>query len=169
MTLRGRKLATGSLLAALGLVVGIVLTHPHPVQRSYVYTESFQLRTDSPSAAHVAAVVRSQHVRGVRVKVFSGRNFEVSGHGSSASAAVKVVSAVQKVIDKIPHTRYNAVHGGVDAVGRGEVYPLQPAAIGLASGVAIGILIAIGQGRWSNHLQTRIWRSARRDRSTRAL
>jgi hypothetical protein len=156
-----RKLATVALLPALGLIAGHVLTYPVP--GSYVYVASFGLPgpTHGRDAAHLAAVVKSQHVRGIRVKVFSEREFEVSGHGSSASAAVRAVSTVRKALYRIPHLRYNVVAGAVDALRRGQVYPLQPAAIGVACGVAVGILIGFGPGLWSNQLRARIGRLRR--------
>ena len=155
-----RKLATVSLLAALGLVAGIALTNPVP--RSYVYVESFAVPGHSGDTVHLAAVVRSLHVHGVRVRVESGNDFQVAGHGSSAQAAVKAVTMVRKAIARMPHPRYNVMSGGaVDALRRGQVYPLRPGAIGLACGVAIGILIGFGPGLWSNQRRARIGRLRR--------
>ncbi len=79
------------------------------------------------------------------------------GHGSTAQAAVSALSPVRQAIDRMPqHPRYSVLHGGVDALRRAQGYPLQPGAIGLACGAAIGILIGIAQALWSNHLRARM-------------
>jgi hypothetical protein len=147
--------------AAVGLVVGIALTNPVP--HRYVFVEVFALCDNSRDEIHLAVVVRSLHLPGVRIRVHDAHGFQVAGHGSTAQAAVKAVSPVRNAIDRIPHhPRYSVLIGGVDALMRDQGYPLQPGAIGLACGVAIGMLIGIGQGLWSNQLRPR---SARLRRS----
>jgi hypothetical protein len=69
---------------------------------------------------------------------------------------------VRKAIARMPHPRYNVMSGGaVDALRPGQGYPFLPSAIGLASGAAIGILIGIGPGFWSNQMRPRIRRLRR--------
>jgi len=113
--------------------------------RAYQFTLQIDLPVHSRGTIiHLAALARSQHVRGVRVLVFSKREFQIVGYGSSASGASKGVDTVRSALPKPLYPPYGSIIG-LGTVGL--VYSPWPAVIGLALGLAIGILVAIVRSR----------------------
>jgi hypothetical protein len=142
--LMGKKIAIVALFAVLGLGVGagITMTNPHP--RAYQFSLQIGLPAHSRGTIiHLAALARSQHVQGVRVLVFSKREFQIVGYGSSASGASEGVDTVRSALPRL-HPPYGSAIG-LGTVGL--VYSLWPAVIGLALGLAIGILVVIVRSR----------------------
>src|SRR5258708_17292678 len=93
-----RSLAIVVLLGLVGLVAGGAFAVTDLGPRSYTATEEFTLPAHSHDAIRLAAVARSQHVEGVRVRVLDGHTLQVTGHGiltgsvSSLDAGVIPVS-----------------------------------------------------------------------------
>jgi len=144
LMLMGKKIAIVALFAVLGLGVGAGISATRPNPRTYQFTLQIDLPIYSRGTIiHLAALARSQHVRGVKVLVFSRREFQIVGNGSSASGAAKGVDTVRNALPRL-HPPYGAVIGlgtlGLD-------YSLWPAAIGLALGLAIGTLLAVDRSR----------------------
>ena len=116
-----RSLAIVVLLGLVGLVAGAAFASTDLGPRRYTATEEFALPAHSRDAIRLAAVARSQHVRGVRVRVLDGHTLQVTGHGSltgSVSALEAVVSQVRKAIKDMSLTHVWSIHGGVHALAR---------------------------------------------------
>src|SRR5258707_15340739 len=114
-----RSLAIVVLLGLVGLVAGGAFAVTDLGPRSYTATEEFTRPAHSHDAIRLAAVARSQHVEGVRVRVLDGHTLQVTGHGSltgSVSALEAVVSQVRKAIKDMSPTHVWSIHGGGPAL-----------------------------------------------------
>ena len=142
-----RSLAIVVLVGLSGLVAGVAFAVTDLGPRRYTATEEFTLPTHSHDAIQLAAVARSQHVQGVRVRVLNGHTFQVTGHGSltgSVSAEQAVVSQVRKAIKNMSLTHVRSTHGGVHAlVRRSHGNAVQTGLIGLLAGLGAGIAIVV--------------------------
>jgi len=138
-----RRIMTVAVLAPLGFVAGVAVAELGP--GSYTFTYQFNL-PHSQNAIPLAALARSQHVQGIRVRVLDEHTFQITGHGTAAgavSAADKVASKVRKAIDTMPDSRYWMVHGGVHALARPQRNAAQTGAIGFLAGLGVGLGIIL--------------------------
>jgi len=154
----GKKIAVVALFAVLGLGVGVGISAMRPNPRAFEFNNQIGVFLHARGTiVHLAALARSQHVQGVRVVVFSKREFQIVGYGSSLSGASRAVDAVRSAL---PGRLWDGRYGVVIGHGQlGQVHSILPAVIGLALGLAIGILVAIvrsrrarvglGQRRWA--------------------
>jgi hypothetical protein len=138
-----RRLATVALLATLGLVVGAAMTVFGA--RSYIAGEEFVLPAHSKDTVRLAAIARSMHGRGVRVKVLSGDTFQIIGHGSrhgAARALNEVATQVRKAINRLPGAKLRGVPFG-HALARQQGNALLTGAIGLLAGLGAGLGLVV--------------------------
>jgi hypothetical protein len=140
----GKKIMIVAALALLGLVVGVAVTTSGP--RSYIVGEEFVLNAHSHYAIGLAAVARSMHVQGVRVKVLSGDTLQVIGHGSrhgAARALNAVATQVRKAISRMPGAKLRGMLPFGHELARPQGNPLQTGAIGLLAGLGGGLGIVV--------------------------
>ena len=143
----GKKIAVVALFAVLGLGVGVGISAMRPNPRAFEFNNQIGVPLHGRGTiVHLAALARSQHVQGVRVVVFSKREFQIVGYGSSLSGASKAVDSVRNALPgrELWDGRYGV------AIGHGQlgpVYSILPAVVGLALGLASGILAAIVRSR----------------------
>src|SRR5258707_8449110 len=115
-----RSLAIVVLLGLVGLVAGGAFAVTDLGPRSYTATEEFTLPAHSHDAIRLAAVARSQHVEGVRVRVLDGHTLQVTGHGSltgSVSALEAERSPGREAIKGMSATHVWAIHRGGPPAG----------------------------------------------------
>jgi hypothetical protein len=139
-----RRLATVALLATLGLVVGAAMTVFGA--RSYIAGEEFVLPAHSKDTVRLAAIARSMHVRGVRVRVLSGDTFQIIGHGSrhgAARALNEVATQVRKAINRMPGAKLRRVLPFGHALARQQGNALLTGAIGLLAGLGAGLGLVV--------------------------
>jgi hypothetical protein len=132
-----------AVLALLGYFIGAAVTALGP--GSYEATDEFTL-THSRDAIGLAAVARSQHVQGVRVRVHDAHTFEVTGHGSlkgSVSALNAVYSQVKKAIKRMRLGHVWKIYGGVHALARPQGNATQTGVIGFLAGLGTGFGIVV--------------------------
>ncbi len=153
-----RSLAIVVLLGLVGLVAGGAFAVTDLGPRSYTATEEFTLPAHSHDAIRLAAVARSQHVEGVRVRVLDGHTLQVTGHGSltgSVSALEAVVSQVRKAIKDMSLTHVWSIHGGVHALARrSQGNAVQTGGIGLLAGLGAGLGIVVPLRRRMTAIRT---------------
>ena len=138
-----RRLAIVALLAFAGLVVGVTLTNSGP--RSFVDGEEFVLPAHSNAAIRVAAMARSMHVHGVRVRVLRGDTLQVIGHGSrhgAARALNEVATQVRKAINRMPGVTLRGLPFG-HALARPQGNALQTGLMGLLAGLGVGFGLVV--------------------------
>jgi hypothetical protein len=141
----GKKIAVVALFAVLGLGVGAGISAARPNPRAWEFTLQIGLPNHSRGTiVHLAALARSQHVHRVRVLVDSKREFRIVGYGSSVSGASK---AVDTATNALPRPLYPPFLRAIGAGRNGQVYSRWPPVIGLALGLAIGILVAVARSR----------------------
>ena len=139
-----RRTLIVAVLALLGFFVGAAVTQLGP--RSYTATTEFSLPAHSHDAIQLAAVARSQHVQGVRVRIHDGHTFEVTGHGSLEGAyrsSNAVTSQVWQAVKRTRIAHVSAVYGGVHALARPQGNAKHTGAIGFLAGLGIGLGIAV--------------------------
>jgi hypothetical protein len=153
-----RSLAIVLLLGLAGLVAGVAYAATDLGPRSYTATEEFTLPAPSRDANRLAAVARSQHVQGVRVRVLDGHTLQVTGHGSltgSVTALQAVVSQVRKAIKDMSLTHVRSIHGGVHALARRpQGNALQTGGIGLLAGLGAGLGLVVPLRRRMSAIRT---------------
>jgi endonuclease YncB( thermonuclease family) len=138
-----RRLAIVALLAFAGLVVGVTVTNSGP--RSYIVGEEFSLPAHSNDAIRLAAVARSQHVQGVRVRVIDGDTLQVIGHGSlhgAARALNEVATQVRKAIKRMPGVTLRGLPFA-DALARPQGNAAQTGLVGLLAGLGVGLGLVV--------------------------
>lgn len=141
------KVALVMFLAVLGFAAGALV----PVQGSYTATDQYSAPVRSHAAVRLAAVARSLHLAGVRVRVDNASTFEVTGHGSS-DGAVRLLSAVNrqvwKAVKRLRLAHVSMIYGGENELVRpSENNATRHAVIGLLAGLGIGLGIVVPSRR----------------------
>lgn len=139
-----KKVMAVVLLGFLGLTAGVAVATFGP--RSYIAGYEFVLPAHSNDAIRLAAMARSQHVQGVRVKVLKGGDtLQVIGHGSlhgAARALNAVAIQVRKAVNRMPGVKLQGIPFA-HALARPQCNAVQTGAIGLMAGLsaALGFLV----------------------------